>query len=887
MLELLARLFMETMLRGIVKKISFYLLIISLLFMPFFVGAQDIDGLIGKTIVDVQFSGLQNHRASSFQGIFSQYLGTPFNMELLDSLSGQLLGTGFFNSLEPYADQESVPGSVILVFQVVEAPLVSEVRFEGGRRFKGKLNDNVEVKTGQVFSPSRVILSERRLLAALIAEGFTNATVTSTVQQSSEDGNYRITFVMTEGLVMIVERIDFVGLDEFFADKRNPGREKRLRKVLTQKPKRFLEKGVFQADKVENDRNITVAFLQTQGYLDARMAGSTQIESNPDEANGVDRLIITHTVETGEIWNFGGVIINGNTLFTREEIAALFVNIPVGEPLDFGQFSRAFHLGLKDKYSSDGYIFNSYPDPIERRDEETREVFFTINIIERDRAHIESLTISGNTRTKDNVIIRDIPFDAGDVYSSLRLEQALRNLMGTGYFASVTPNVTTGSAMGLVDVNFDFEEGSVSNIQFGLSFSAVSSTGSRGTLPISGMVNYTNSNWLGRGYQAKISLSASTDLISTDVGFFNPRVLDSRWGLGFNVGYKYALGTTTQGLGGVPYPQTGNYVFLQTTTYNGQTYSRGDYFPGTPTDDEIRDLVLVRDYQLTSSQIGLMDYRQHDITMGVSTGYTLPVPIGVVRFTGGVDVGWSYITYNQDFIPADLDVLNGYRNWVFNNGIWFRALWENRNNPGTPTAGFVASQYFYVAGGVLGGNRTYIQSKTRFDYYLPLPEVRFSKKPDGWAMKWNIRFHTAFSWTAAQGRWGLVDTRDAMYTLDGMLMGRGWGDTRPTGRLFWDNSIEFRLPLVGSILWWDTFADFIMLWPDESSAANFSQWHNHFYGAIGTGFRVAIPSFPLGIYLIKRYTFTESGVNWNPGTAPTFKSAGLDIAITFSIDLYS
>jgi outer membrane protein insertion porin family len=884
-LELLARLFEKNQLRGIVKKISFYLLMMSIFVQ--LLGAQDIDDLIGKPIVDVQFSGLQNHRASTFQGIFSQYLGTPFNAELLDDLTGQLLGTGFFNSLEPFADQESVPGSVILVFHVVEAPLVSEVRFEGGRRFKGRLNDNVDVRVGQVFSPSRVVMSERRLLAALIGEGFTNATVTSNVQQSSDDGNFRITFVLTEGLVMVVERIDFMGLEEFFADSRNPGREKRLRRVLTQKPRRFLERGVFQADKVENDRNIIIAFLQTQGYLDARMVGVTQIENNPDEANGVDRLIITHIVETGEIWNFGGVTINGNTLYSREELEALFSHIPVGEPLDFGLFSRAFHLGLKDKYSSDGYIFNSYPDPIERRDEDTREVFFTINIIERDRAHIESLTISGNTRTKDHVIMREIPFNAGDVYSSRRLERALNSLMSTGHFASVTPNVTAGSAMGLVDVNFDIEEGHVSNIQFGLSFSAVSTTGSRDTLPISGMVNYTNSNWLGRGYQGKINLSASTDLISTDIGFFNPRVLDSRWGFGFNVGYKYALGTTSQGLDGIPYPYTGNYVFVQTTEFNEQTFNRGDYFLGKPTPDQISSLPLVRDYQLTSSQIGLMDYRQHDITMGVSTGYTLPVPVGVVRFTGGKDVGWSYITYNQDLIPADLDVLNGYRNWVFNNGIWFRVLWENRNNPGAPTSGFVVSQFFYVAGGFLGGNRTYIQSKTRFDYYLPLPEVRFSKKPDGWAMKWNIKFHTAFSWTAAQGRFCLVDTRDAMYTLDGMLLGRGWSDMRPEGRLFWDNSIEFRLPLVGSILWWDTFADFIMLWPTETQAANFSQWHNHFYGAIGTGFRVAIPSFPLGIYLIKRYRFTESGVDWNPGLSPTFKSAGLDLAITFSIDLYS
>lgn len=201
------------------------------------------------------------------------------------------------------------------------------------------------------------------------------------------------------------------------------------------------------------------------------------------------------------------------------------------------------------------------------------------------------------------------------------------------------------------------------------------------------------------------------------------------------------------------------------------------------------------------------------------------------------------------------------------------------------------SQSMMVSGGVLGGQRTFLKSQTRFDYYLPLPEVKFSKKRMRGRCAGTLNFvrhslgwerRVALAWWVLRIQW---------FRLDGMFFGRGWGDLSPAGRLLWDNSVEFRLPLLGNLLWWDTFIDMIWLWEDERFLIQDNAMRRGFYGAIGTGFRVAIPSFPIAIYLIKRFRVNDAGspegfFNWNPGLAPTWRGPGLDLAIVFSIDMY-
>lgn len=845
---------------------------------------QEAEDAVGKIISDIRMNGLINYQVADFKGIFSSYIGRAFDFTLLNKIEADLLETGYFSSVEAFADQVSDPDNLVLIFNVTEVPLIQEIRFQGGTRFRGKLSSHISIKVREPYLAARVSSSVRELQKALIDAGFIDAKV-SWLPSRLNNGNFIVTFVIEEGFVQIVEKINFMGLDDFFSKDRS--REKRLRGALSQQPKRVTKKGVYQADLVEKDRDIIISFLQKYGYLDAKIASRTLIDHRIDYESNIDYLTVTHVVDTGDVWKFGGVTVSGNNLYTTAEILKNFDHIPVGEVLDYNVFLNAYYHGLMEMYSNDGYTYNSY-EPVENRDYETKEVVFHVSIVERDRAHIESISIIGNTKTKDNVIKRELEFEVGDVYSSHKLQRSFNNLMQTGYFELVTPSVIEGSELGLVNVGLEVQEGRTTDLTFGLNIG-----GNVGDFPISGMVGYGSRNLFGRGYSGKVDTLMNANQASVRTSFFNPRVNDSRWGFGANIGYTRNRINTRQGWNDIPHGLSGAYVFRSATTYKGVAYQAGSYFPENraPSFDEISQYGLLPDDQFFPVAIAPMEFIQHEIRFGVSTGYIYPLSIGFLRFTTGFDFWWTYTTYDQHLVPALNEISDGYRKWIFGDALWLNVAWENRNNPTVPTSGFILSQNFMIAGGALGGLETFFKTQTRFDYYLPLPEVKFSKKENGWSMRWNIKFRTAFSWLTAQGRFGLVGAREQRFVLDGMFFGRGWGDLSPNGRLMWDNSIEFRLPLVGSLLWWDTFLDMIWLWEEERVLVQNNAWRRGFYGAMGTGFRLALPNFPIGIYLIKRFRINDAGspngfFNWNPGINPTWRGPGLDLAIVFSVDMY-
>ena len=85
--------------------------------------------------------------------------------------------------------------------------------------------------------------------------------------------------------------------------------------------------------------------------------------------------------------------------------------------------------------------------------------------------HIESITVKGNDRTKDYVILREIPLEVGDVFNRTKLIEGWQSLMSTQYFSSVEPQTYQGSTDLLMDLVIDVEEGQTANIMFGMTFS--------------------------------------------------------------------------------------------------------------------------------------------------------------------------------------------------------------------------------------------------------------------------------------------------------------------------------------------------------------------------------------------------------------------------------
>lgn len=849
--------------------------------------AQEADPF-GKVVRRIRFEGLVNVSEKKASGLVSSFRGKKLDPVMPDAIQRRLQISGLFSEVEIFVDTVS-GNSVDLLAVVKENPIIGNIIIVGAKLIN--VASTISLKQGAPFNLVDLRDAEAKVKEEYVKRGYIKAEVQATYK-TNPMGLVDVTITVNEGMPEIVDDIVFEGVSKLTMDPKDKGRVKDLLKRMIQERRGFAKKGYFNADNISVDREAVAAYYASQGFIDAKVT-DVRIERRVDEKDRVIYVKIIYVINEGDRWRYGGIQVRGNRVFDTDELTVFFNQFKIGDVVDRVAVERAFVEGLQAMYLNDGYIYNNY-DLEENRQDATKEVQFIVDIKEYDRAYVEGISITGNTKTKEHVILRELEIQEGDVYSYGTFLQSYKNLMSTGYFASVTPNVSPSSIPGLVGLSFDIEEGKTAQVMFGLTIG-----GSSDSFPISGMLTLAETNFLGYGYDTRLEAQANQDKASVRVSFYNPRLQNTRWGIGGSIAYEFNKYESPQDIlfpifdtEDIPDPYTGAYVYT-TGARAGQYFVDPTTGRTQPTDDEIRNLGLMKDYEYYGFDNAFkMDYFSHRFVGSAMTGYVYPMFYGFLRFNAGFEMGFDFISYDGfSYRPAYKEIRDGLNRWVFNDGLWTKIAWDARDNPANPQNGFILSQRFYIAGGILGGNRMYLQSQSRLDYHYAFPKIHFSEYEEAWTMNWHFKFHSAFSWLGSQFGLGIRDAKRNYFVLDGMFIGPGWSDySNPDGRILWESRVQFSMDIFRSLLYWDAFADFVFLWSNEKAMADVSSWHNFFYGSLATGLRVGIPSFPMGIYLVKRFRFNEPGnpewINWNPARSATFPDAGLDIAIVFSVDMY-
>jgi outer membrane protein insertion porin family len=122
--------------------------------------------------------------------------------------------------------------------------------------------------------------------------------------------------------------------------------------------------------------------------------------------------------------------------------------------------------------------------------------------------------------------------------------------------------------------------------------------------------------------------------------------------------------------------------------------------------------------------------------------------------------------------------------------------------------------------------------------------------------------------------------------IDGMFNARGW-PTIYNGQAMWSNWLEFRMPIVESIVWFDTFFDAATIWFDRDNIGEMGA-DNMLFG-LGAGFRFTIPQFPIRFYLAKRFAIRDGSIRWQPGqffNNPDRPTSGLDFVFSIGTGLF-
>ncbi|HHU37287.1 MAG TPA: outer membrane protein assembly factor BamA [Treponema sp.] len=814
---------------------------INLLLMFIFIGGlcfsqTNEDWYQDKPIRGIVYRGLHSINRTELDGLFTSYIGKPFNDERYWEILQKLYALEYFSEITPVAlPGDELRETVQLEFTVVEKPIIKKLVFIGNKQIRASaLLEQITLKEGDIYQELKSKMDERAIRDHYFAEGYANMKITSEVVINN-DNSVNLQFSIEEGKKTVISELLFEG-NRVMASKT-------LKKELSLKETKFFTKGTFSEAALVADKIAVMQYYTSRGYIDATVESvlrEVDTESDPDK----NLLKLTFIIKEGEQYTYGGTSITGNTLFTTENLLSK-LRIAKGDVMNLPRYSEGYQ-SLLDVYYENGYTSN-YIDQQETRDEERKRISYEITILERDRSHIEHIIIRGNTKTKEHVITREIQMESGDIFSKTKMVDSIRNLYNLRYFSIVAPDIVQGSEQNLVDVIINLEEQSTASIQFGVTFSGMADEES---FPLSVFLQWEDTNFSGYGQTLSANVTLSPDTQSATLGFTENWFLGTPLSMSFNFSiahrYLYAYQDALDPIFGDDYYREHGIVPDPFTSY-------------TSYDDE---------YSLDSSY--RMKFEQWQHSLGASTGYRWNKNFALVTVRGGLM--FSIIqNYYDDVLyrPADRDIRDKQGSWKWSNSVWSRLSLDNRDLNYDPSTGWFASQQI-TFNGIIPSIETeyFVRFETKAERYFTLVDYPVF---DTWNFKLVLAGYTSLSFQIPLGDYVITD--NSKLYIDGMFSGRGWNElfskmnTRGNFSIY--HWVELRTPIAPGIISADFFFDAVATKPNYNDLSNLTL--NDYYFSFGPGLRFSIPQFPLRLLFANTFRIQDGKFEWSNGSGPTWE----------------
>ena len=776
-----------------------------------FVFAQTNDSwYYGKKIRNIDFKGLENVNTMELDGITAPFIGKEFTDELYLDLLNKVYALDLFEDVSPIALPGDAKGSTVVIeFTVVEKPFVSQLKFSGNRHIRAsELKEAISTKAKDIYNSNKILLDERAIRDLYLKKGYTNVLVSSTTEDTAN--GIIVTFTISEGRSTVVKEISFMGNTVVSS--------KTLKGLLSMKTVGVFNKGSFQESQLELDKQSILAYYQNRGYVDVAILDVVRTVTY-NEKDDCDELFIQYVIQEGSQYTFAGITFTGNTIFSTEQLRAL-IKLQNGEVFNMGKFQEGL-VAVTDLYYENGYTSN-YFNPVENKNAETRQIAVNFMIMENPRSHIENIFITGNEKTKDYVILRELPIESGDIFSKTKITNGLRNLYNLQFFSAIVPEIVPGSEENLVDLVLNLEEQSTTSIEFGVTFSGIADPDA---FPVSLFFKWQDSNLFGTGKLISANTTLSTDSQSIAFSYGDSWFMDLPVSFSASAGISHNLSNALRS------------VVLPNGSVNNTEY--------------------------------YMNYNNLSIDFAASLGRRWTPDFAILSVTGGFSSSILRNFYDASiYTPVDSLIADNQKSWGVENAIWVAFSIDDRDLNYDPSKGWFAKQQFSWTGLIPGLEKQFfLSSDTKGEIYFTLLDLPVSET---WNLKFVLAGLTSLSFVEPTPNSKLSDS-NKLY-IDGMFTGRGWSSLYSThrGLALWSNTVELRMPIAPGVFSLDFFFDAAVI---KDTPRNFftNLNINDVYFSFGPGFRFSLPQFPLRMMLANTFQVRSGKVAWQNGKGPEWQ----------------
>ncbi len=478
-------------------------------------GSQAVKGSETFIVHDIKIKGLQRISAGTVYNYLPITVGESFAPENVAPAIRALFKTGFFKDIS-LEQQEST-----LILTVQERPSIAKIMFEGNKDLTKedlkKALDKIGLSEGKTFDRQVLDKVEQELNRQYLSHGKYGLKIKTEVSPLTRN-RVGINITISEGKVSKIKQINVVGNTVFD--------EKTLLDNIELSTSNWLsfytKDDQYSKQKLSADLESLRSYYLDRGYINFAIE-STQVAITPDKKD----IYVTINVKEGDVYSLDKVKLSGNLIVAPEELIKL-VSVGPGEIFsrkNATQTSKA----ISDRLGDDGYAFANV-NMVPEIHESTKTVDMTFFVDPGKRAYVHHINFKGNTKTRDEVLRREMRQMESSWASSSKIERSKTRLERLGYFESV--NIETPPVVGTndqIDVDYSIVEKASGNLSAGVGFSQVQ-----------GIVinaNVSQDNVFGSGKRINLGFNNSDYLTSYQFGMFNPYFTSNGVSMGYNMGY--------------------------------------------------------------------------------------------------------------------------------------------------------------------------------------------------------------------------------------------------------------------------------------------------------------------------------------------------------------
>ena len=488
-----------------------------------------------KMIVDritVRFEGPQHVSEDAVMAHVKVRKNMAFDQHNLDSSIRSLYGTGLYDFVEAYKTLPS-PGKMDIEFFLIPKYRISQIIFSGNSEFgAARLQRQISSYSGGPLDDREVKRDVDKIVKYYKDKGYSLAKVSYAIEKNDTNGTGVVRFDVDEGQDVTIENIYFTGNSHIEAD------------VLLDEMKtgtwmflisHITDIGRFNEDDFQSDLEKLRQYYRNEGYLDVEIDESkVKLDfPDPDEPGEMD---ITIPISEGKQYNIGKTTFRNNKLF-KTEVLDEFVSYNKLSAGNVFSPKRVDTLveDIKDYYGQYGYI-ETIVRALRRPNLETGQIDLIIDIIESDKYYVESINIQGNTKTKSEVIIRELALEPGDIFDYVRMKASENRLKNTRFFDEVTISPEVTSIPNRRNMRIIVKEARTGNLTFGAGFSTVESFVATAELSQSNFDYQNYDSWFqGAGQKFRIRASIGDESSQVIIGFEEPWIFNREIAFGFEL----------------------------------------------------------------------------------------------------------------------------------------------------------------------------------------------------------------------------------------------------------------------------------------------------------------------------------------------------------------